>query len=241
MIEINLVPDVKQELIKARRIRTIVVSSAIIVGVVSIAVVALLAMYLFGVQSLRSSEADRIITEKSKQLSSIEDLSNALTIQHQLTKISQLHDQKNIDSRLFELLVALNPVEPNQVNFSLAKVDAEEKTINLEGQAQNGFTAADAIKKTILGTSLSYKDGDATKTVPLTKSVTMSDLSYGESVTGEKVLRFTLSFEYNEAFFARTSENAVILRPDKQNATDSFRRLPDSLFVDRASDTGGNN
>lgn len=241
MIEINLVPDVKQELIKARRVRTIVISSAVIVGVVSVAIVALLAIYLFAVQTLRSSEADRIIGEKSKQLSSIEDLGNALTIQHQLTKITELHDQKNIDSRLFDLLVALNPVEPNQVSFSLAKVDSEQRIINLEGQAQNGFTAADAIKKTILGTSISYKEDDKTKTVPLAESVSMSDLSYGESVTGEKVLRFTLSFEYNEAFFERSSQNAVILRPDKQNATDSFRRLPESLFVERADDTGGNN
>lgn len=40
MIEINLVPDVKQELIKAQRVRATVISFSIAIGLVSVAVVA---------------------------------------------------------------------------------------------------------------------------------------------------------------------------------------------------------
>jgi len=241
MIEINLVPDIKQELIKARRVQALVISGAIVVGLIAIGIVILLALYLFGVQAVRSNLADAAITGKSKQLSGVSDLANTLTIQHQLTMLTQLHDEKNIDSRFFDLLAAINPEPPNNVTFSTTQVDADTKTIRLEGQASGGYTAADVLKKTIIGTKLVYKDSSGTtQTVSLTSDVSTSDLSYGEDSLGKKVLRFTLTFIYDDAFFARSSQNATILPPGRQNATDSYLRLPGSLFGDRATTQGGN-
>ncbi len=241
MIEINLVPDVKQELIQAKRIRTVVISVAIFVGLIAIGIVVLLALYLFGVQTVRSSLADAAITSKGKEMANVSDLGKTLTIQHQLSKLTELHNQKNIDSRFFDLLVAINPTAPNQVSFSLARLDSTAKTVRLEGQAANGYIAADVLKKTILGTSISYKDSGSTKTLPLTSNVSTSELSYGEDATGKKVLRFTLTFVYADAFFARSSQDAIIVRPDRQNVTDSYLRLPESLFTNRASDQKGGN
>lgn len=242
MIEINLVPDVKQELIRANRVRTVVISGAVLVGLSAVGIVVLMAMYLFLGQTVRSNLADGAIKEKSQQLASIDDLDNTLTVQNQLSKLTELHNNKNISSRFFDLLVAINPAPPNQVTFSLAKVDSDEKTIRLEGQAANGYIAADVLKKTILGTTISYHDeSNRTKSAPLAENVSTSELSYGEDSTGKKVLRFTLSFAYNEAFFARSSKDAIIVRPDKQNVTDSFLHLPVSLFGDRASDQEGGN
>lgn len=242
MIEINLVPDVKQELIRAKRVRTVVVSGAIVVGLIALGIVILLALYLFGVQTVRENIADSEIDKKSKELASVTDLDNTLTIQHQLSKLTELHDQKNIDSRFFDLLAAINPAEPNQVVFSLARLDSDEKMVRLEGQAVNGYAAADVLKKTITGTSISFQDSDSKKnTVPLADDVSMSELSYGEDSSGKKVLRFTLTFSYNDAFFARSSKDAIIIRPDRQNVTDSYLRLPESLFGERVSDNKGEN
>lgn len=239
MIEINLVPDVKQELIRARRARTVVVSSAIIVGVATVCVVILLALYYYGAQTFRSRLADDQIAKASKELADVKDLDSMLTIQHQLSRLSEIHEQTDMDSRFFDLLTAINPAAPNQVSFSLARLDAEAKTIRLEGQAANGYIAADVLKKTIQGTAISYKDdGGSTKTVPLTDVVSTSEQSYGEDSTGKKVLRFTLTFAYADEFFARSSENAIIVRPDRQNVTDSYLRLPESLFGDRATSRG---
>lgn len=242
MIEVNLVPDIKQELIKAKRVRTLVISSTIVVGLVAVGIVALLAAYLFIGQAVQSNLADTAIKDKSKKLSNVSDLDNTLTIQHQLNKLSDLHANKNITSRFFDLLVAVNPPAPNKVSFSLARVYADTKTIRLEGQAVNGYAAADVLKKTILNTSISYHDdSNATKTVPLTDSVSTSELSFGEDATGKKVLRFTLTFVYNKALFARSSQDAIIVRPGRQNVTDSYGNLPESLFSDRAVDKEGVN
>lgn len=242
MIEINLVPDVKQELIKTNRIRTVVVSAALLVGAVSIGVVVLLAVYLFLGQTVRSNIVAGQIKDKYKELSSIEDLDNTLTVQQQLGALSEQHDKKNILSRFFDLLVAINPPAPNQVVFSTARVEADDLTIRLQGQAVNGYIAADVLKKTILGTKFSYRDSNNDmQTVPLATNVSTTELSYGEDSTGNKVLRFTMIFEYDPAFFERSSRDAIIIRPDRQNATDSYLRLPESLFGDRASDEGGKN
>ena len=94
MIEINLVPDVKQELIRARMIRSAVVSGAIITTIIAAAIVVVLSIFVFGVQTVRNAVADDDIKKGSSQLSSVEDLSKILTIQNQLTKINSLNDQK---------------------------------------------------------------------------------------------------------------------------------------------------
>lgn len=239
MIEINLIPDVKQELIRAKRVRTMVVSGAVIVGIVSVGIVVLLAVYLFGVQTLRSSIADSETKDKFGKLKDVPDLANMLTVQSQLATINALHDEKNLDSRLFELLTAINPAKPNQVIFTQARVDSEDGVIHIGAQASSGFVAADAFKKTILATSLTYGDGEETKTDKLTDDVTLSDMSYGEDSTGTKVLRFSVEFEYNQALFANSSKDLVVSRPDRQNATDSFKHLPESLFGNRAGDVKG--
>lgn len=241
MIEINLMPDVKQEYLKAKRTRMLVISGAIIVSIVSVAVVVLLAVYLFGIQTLFSLQADNDIKSNQKNIMNTADLTNMLTLQSQLVNISGLHDKQNMSSRMFEILGAIRPAQPNQVTFSTVKYDAESKSIHIDGQAINGFVAVDVFKKTIEATTFSYQEDSKTTTHPVAENVTLSNLSYGEDASGVKVLRFTVDFDYDPSLFASSSKNVVVIGPDKQNATDSYKYLPTSLFDSRATDVGGKN
>lgn len=241
MIEINLIPDVKQEYLKAKRARMLVISGAIIVSIVSVAIVVLLAVYLFGIQALFSLKADEDIKSNQKSLLSTADLTNMLTLQSQLENISSLHNKENMSSRMFDVLAAIRPAQPNQVTFSSVKYDAENKSIHIDGQAVNGFVAVDVFKKTIEGTTFSYQEDNKTTTLPVAKNVVLSNLSYGEDATGAKVLRFTVDFDYDPSLFASSSKTVVVIGPDKQNATDSYKYLPTSLFDSRATDVGGKN
>lgn len=236
MIEINLIPDVKQELLRAKRMRTYVISGAIVTGIVAVGVVVLLALYFFTVQGIRGNLTDNSIASKGRELSQVTDLANMLTVQNQLTALDEMHDSKNINSRVFDVLTAINPAQPNQVSMSLVRVDSENKTITIEGQAANGYEAAETLKKTILGTTITYKDDqeDKTVTAKLTDNVSTTDMSYGEDSTGKKVLRFTMNFVYTDAFFARTSSEAIISGPNTKNVTDSYLHIPQSLFSQRA-------
>ncbi|HMH70385.1 MAG TPA: hypothetical protein VK502_03215 [Candidatus Saccharimonadales bacterium] len=239
MIEINLVPDVKQELIKAQRVRASVISIAILVGIVAVGIVVLLAFWVFAVQTARSVISDGTIKSESEKLSSVQDVSNTLTIQNQLSKLSQMHDSKSIDSRIFDILTTINPAAPNDVAITNLSLDSATKTVQIEAQAKS-YSALEVFKKTINGTTFEFSEDGQKQSVALATGISDSDRSFGEDASGAKVLRFTLAFTYPEQLFAKTAQNATIVAPTKSNVTDSFLGVPQSLFTQKASDTGGN-
>lgn len=240
MIEINLIPDVKQELIHARMIRSAVISGAIVTTIIAAAVVAILSVYVFGVQTVRGAVADDAIKKGSAQLASVEDLSKILTIQNQLTKINALNDSKKIDSRVFELLQAVIPPAPNDVKISSLVVDADAGTITFEGQTPT-YPSLEAFKKTIGVANIRYTDDTKTQqTIPLASDLSMSNISYGEDSTGTKVLRFSVSFTYAPELFSPAVVNPTIVLVDGGNVTDSYLGIPKSIFTDRATDAGDN-
>lgn len=241
MIEINLVPDVKQELLKAQRVRASVISVAILVGIIAVGVVVALAMWVFAVQTARDVIADNTIKSESQKLSAVEDVSHTLTIQNQLNKLVGMHDSKHIDSRIFDILTTINPPAPNNVAITKLTLDSADSTIKIEAQAVNGYPALEVFKKTINATKFEYTKDNETKSVALASSMNDSDRSYGEDASGAKVLRFTLSFTYPEELFSRSVQNATIVAPDKKNVTDSFLGVPQSLFTQRANDPGDTN
>lgn len=241
MIEINLVPDVKQELIKAQRVRASVISMAIIVGIAAVGVVVLLAIWVFAVQAARGVISDNTIETESKKLAAVEDVSNTLTIQHQLSILPELHDEKNIDSRIFEVLDTINPPEPNSVAVTNLELNSEDGTIEIEAQAANGYPALEVFKKTIAATKFEFTQDDKTQSIPLASDISDSDRSYGEDASGAKVLRFTLTFTYPEELFSRTATSARIVAPTKSNVTDSYLGVPTSLFTQKASDASEGN
>ncbi len=242
MIEINLVPDVKQELIKAQRVRSFVIFIAGVAGLGAVGVTVLLATYVFGAQFVRNNFADAAIASESKKLSQVEGLDNALTIQNQMTKISELHKNKKIDSRLFNVLTAIIPPAPNSVNISRTVVNSKDNRITIEAQADNGFPALEVFLKTIAATQFEYAvAGGKSKTVPLASKILDSNRSYGQDAAGRRVLRFTVNFTYPKQLFARDSSTdkfeAKIIGPtSKTNVTDSYVGVPDSLFTIKAAD-----
>lgn len=241
MIEVNLIPDVKLELIKARRARAKVVSICITICVVSFGVVAVLCAYIFGVQTVRNVLADNTITSQYQELKKVDDLSKILTIQNQLSKISTLNDNKKVYSRTFDMLSAIVPSSPNQVQISSLNIDANKKTITIEGQAANSYAALEVFKKMIHGAQVQYNDNEnKQQKVDLASNISTSDTSYGEDSSGNKVLRFTLSFDYAQELFSPSSDNVSVLISTNGNVTDSYLGVPTSIFTTRATDiTGG--
>ena len=231
MIEINLLPDVKRELLKTRAMRNRVISISFLVGGASIAAVVVLALIL-GSQIAAEAVQSGVIKDRNDKLMAVEDLNKVVTIQHQLTKINEQHSGKKINSRIFDVVTAVNPVAPNNVSFSDIKVNPESKTITLEGSAVNGYSALETLKKTILNTKVQTTDGDKSSEVSLTKEIKDGDTSFGENSEGKKVLQFSFSFEYAEELLAPANNGTVsVLTPTgKVDVTDSRQGIPDSLF-----------
>ena len=231
MIEINLLPNVKRELLKTRAMRNRVISISFLVGGASIAAVVVLALIL-GSQIAAEAVQSGVIKDRNDKLMAVEDLNKVVTIQHQLTKINEQHSRKKLNSRIFDVVTAVNPVAPNNVSFSDIKVNPGSKTITLEGSAVNGYSALETLKKTILNTKVQTTDGDKSSEVSLTKEIKDGDTSFGENSEGKKVLQFSFSFEYAEELLAPANNGTVsVLTPTgRVDVTDSRQGIPDSLF-----------
>lgn len=247
MIEINLIPDVKQELIKAQRTRSVVISASIFTSVVAIGVVVLLLVYIFGVQLVRTAVLDGQVDSKAKELSQVDDLSKILTIQNQLSKISEYNGQKYMQSRVFDALAAITPAEPNNVAFSQIRVqtpgavdtsgvESDSGVIILDGQTRS-YDALEVFKKTISGTLIKFTEDGEEKTVNLATNISTSDVSYGEDDSRQKVLRFVISFEYASEFLSPTVSNLTYKINAGGNVTDSYVGIP--RFTERAEDIKG--
>lgn len=249
MIEINLVPDVKQELLKAQRARSIVVSIAILIGIAAVIVVVLLAMYVYGAQQLISRNYDGRIQEDSAELANVEDLSKTLTIQNQLAQIGAINDARKAESRLFDVLNAIipsDPADPNRVAITRLALDTSDaRTITLEAQAVNSYQAAEVFTKTIDaamirftpatsgGEEASESEGGADVIErKLATDIQLSEINYGEDSSGAMVLRFTVQFTYAEDLFTANTSNFRIWLSTTGNVTDSYLGVPRSIFAD---------
>jgi len=241
MIQINLVPDVKQEMLHAQRMRNVAISLSIVIGLVAVGVVVALALILGGQVAVQKIEEGQITSGYSK-LSSISDLDSALTIQNQLGTISSQNDKRTIDSRLLDVLAAINPPAPNDVKLSKVTLDPTQNTITLEGSAVGGYPATDVFRKTILNTTITAKQqgNDNAQEMPLTSNVTLQDTSYGEDATGAKVVRFTIIFTYPDGLLDNRMSDVKISTPSARvDVTDSKTLIPDSMFSQAATDLKG--
>lgn len=132
--EINLVPEVKLQMIKAQKLRNLVLYVCILVGVVSIGVV----VVLFGIKSgqdIAMANQDGKLKTLSAKLMGYEELGDLVTIQAQLDKLSEIQGGKKALSRVFGAMNVMLPQGGDSVQLSNLRVDFSTNTLRLEGQA----------------------------------------------------------------------------------------------------------
>lgn len=239
MIQINLIPDVKQEYLKARRQRNLAITFSILAGLSAGAVVVVSVLFLLFQMGMEKLADDGIKDEYAK-LEKVENLSELVTIQNQLSLISGQHQSRSINSRLLNVIQVINPAAPNEVRFTSVRLDPSSKLLRLEGVADAGYPAVEALKKTIANIKFEYhelrEDGEL-KTVPIADQVEVGETSYGEASDGKRVLRFILVLQYPEVLFSNKAQKARLITPtDEIDVTDSRIRVPNSLFSSPATD-----
>jgi len=241
MIEINLIPDVKQEFLRAQRMRNTAVSFSIIIGLASAGVVVLLGV-LLGAQLVHETIQKNSIVREFDNLKKVNGISDLLTLQSQLGSVSSLNESRSMTSRAFDTLVAITPAGQNEIKISNVTISPTNTTMTIEGSTPNGYSATDVFRKTILNTKVLYGTGSDVQTIPLTESVEMGSTSYGEDAAGQRVLRFKLSFTYPSQLLTNSGKSVRVESPTgKVDVTDSKTRVPDSLFSQQAKDIEGGN
>lgn len=242
MIQINLIPDVKQEYLRARRVQATAVSLSIMVSIGAIALVVVMGLILLA-QIGRESLADGRIDSEYKKLANTPDIGNILTIQNQLSLISDQHHSKIISSRLFGLVQGVNPPAPHNIQFTSVQLDAVNKRLILDGVAVGGYPSVETLTKSLSNTKIEYMtEGESqASSVPLASRVEVTQTSFGQNPDGARVLSFTLTLDVDESLLSNMNKETRIVTPSQRvDVTDSKQRVPDSLFTAPATNEEDN-
>lgn len=159
--EINLVPEVKAQMIRAQKLRNLVLFICIMVAVVSIGVV----LVLFGIKSgqdIAIHNQDKRLETMSGKLLGYEELSDLITIQNQLSRLDAIADEKTVLSRVFGALGVMLSQGDDFVKLSELRVDLDNYTLRMEGQTDArvapliDYRVLEAFKKSVALTKYDY-------------------------------------------------------------------------------------
>lgn len=224
MIQINLLPDVKKEFIKAQRTRNNVITGAMFTMAGSVGLVIVLAIVTYGGQAFAISQITNSIKNKESELKSVKDINKYLTVQNQLAHLSPLHDDKLIYSRMMDFLPSLNPSAPNTIQLDEMTIDSEDGTITFKGIAPSA-QSFNTYKDTLVNADLAYSVASGEKqSEKLFDDIAIEQSTLGR-VRNQTVLTFTVVATYNPNAFARSSQEVIITIPNMPT-THSIRSAP---------------
>lgn len=239
MIELNLLPDVKKDFIKAQRSRNMLITGSILTVMIALGATILFALFVYGGQSFRISQLTSDIKTKEKALKEVKDIDKYLTIQNQLSKIDGLHQDKLIYSRLVDFLGMLNPSAPNNIQLNNLKVDGEAGTIVFEGSAPS-YEAFNVFKDTLQNADVNFTTGDEDKpTVSKEKlfDPVVVNASALSSQGGKPSVSFTVTTTYSKNVFSAQARQVSVSVPNMET-TNSVRQSPQPLFDSKSKEGG---
>lgn len=154
--EINLVPDVKDEMIKTLKMRNFIFFLCIIVASASIAATLFVGSIAGGQQAVVNGKKSTL-EKLSSKVDSYSDLSDFLTIKDQLGNISSITSNKKLLSRTFNIISTLLPTGADTIKISELAINlsSESPTLSFDAQADAGnppyidYNVLDSFKKSM--------------------------------------------------------------------------------------------
>lgn len=223
MIKLNLLPDVKLEYLRTRRLQLKVMSLASIVTIGAIGLVVLMALWVYGGQTLQKNYLTGEIDKHAKELKAVPQIDEYLTVQNQLAHLTALHEGKNDFSRLLTFLPAVNPAAPNNVTLTKVELTSleENSSLILQGEVRD-YTGLNTFRDTLRNAELKY-DGQTEK---LFDNIVIVSSSLERSRNGGSVVVFKIETAYSPNAFLFSTKNPTVSVPEK-NTTQSVEAAPD--------------
>jgi hypothetical protein len=225
MIQLNLLPDVKLEYIRAERQRRLFISVSAIAIVVSVGLVALMLSISFA-QKKHLSDLSNDIVSETNQLKSVPQINKILTVQNQLQSLTALHEKKPAASNVFGFL---NQVTPANVSISTFELSFTDGTITVTGTS-DALSSVNKYVDTMKFTK--YKIGSS-DSKPAFSSVVLKAFAVNSDTKDQKAATtYTIEMSYDPAIFDITSEpklevpSQVTTRSEVDKPTDLFQAAP---------------
>jgi len=204
MIQFNLLPDVKLEFIKARRLKRLVVMGSVGFSTLALFILILVLVSVDVVQKKSLHDLNKDIQSNTTQLKSIPDLDKILTVQNQLNTVNSLHDKKAASSRLFQYLPEFTPPGITMSNLTL---DFTQNNLTLTGSAPSLEDIS-----AFIGTlkAATYTSDSTTVATKAFSNVVLSSFSRGDQGGSSS---YSTTFNFDPAIFDITKPAVTISIP----------------------------
>lgn len=227
MIQFNLLPDVKQQYIHAKRMKrtAIVISFLIAASSLFIFVMLFLSVHVFQQKHIKNINED--IATTTKKLKNIKDLDKILTIQNQLNSLPALHVQKPVVSRLAGYLSQTTPLK---ITIGELEVDYDQKTMKIIGTSdslENVNKFVDTLK--FSKSAEIPADGTAAKenvTKPFSSVVLNAFTRKDQEATYEIIANFDPAIFDNSKNIKLIVPKITTTRSETEKPTQLFKALP---------------
>lgn len=239
MIELNLLPDVKKEFIKAQRNRNAVISGAILISIIAGGVIALLATTVYGAQTVLISNLKREIQSNHQKVASKQEINKYLAIQSQLSSLDETAKQRSVYARLFDYLPQLNPAAPYNVTIYEFALTQDTSSITMSGSA-GSFEAVNNFKNTLEKAKITYTGSDEVGAEDTLFTSVTSGAPSLSTANGRTQAVFSFTIVYNPAAFDPANKDMKIVVP-KLVTSDGDQNAPKELFGTQPVDQGAQN
>ncbi len=221
MIEFNLLPDIKQQYLKAKRLKKIIIFIVVVISTLSLVLFAFSYWYVYFNQKNNIKNLNNEITSSIRHIKGNPNLNKILTIQNQLNSLPNILSQSPKVSRIFNFMAELTPAN---ATISDLTINLSSNSISINGGADSLNTVnqfVDTLKYA------KYNNGSSKNNVPFS-SVTLASFSYSSSASSTTPAQFTITFNYDPTLFNNT-DNIQLVVPNI-TTTRSILNQPKILF-----------
>jgi hypothetical protein len=228
MIQLNLLPDIKLEYIRAERTRRLILSISFIVTAVAVALLIVLFLFDLG-QKKYLHDVNRDISSESSELQQKPDIGKILTVQNQLESLTPLHSGKPAASRLFGGY--LDQVTPAAVSISDLHADFTTQSVTITGTSDSLATVnkyVDTLKFTTYTTDANKTPAKAFNNVVLSSF----GLNTASATDKSQVANYSITVNYDKTIFDITQKvdlsvpNLITTRSELDKPGDLFKPAP---------------
>lgn len=204
MTQFNLLPDVKLQYVKIRRLKRIMTAICILASAAALLIFIVLLSWDFYQKSSLSSLNQQVASEQNN-VQNTPDLNKLLTVQNQLQTLPSLDAQKPVVSRLFGYL---SDVTPTTATISTLSVDYTQNAITMQGTADS-LATINTFADTLKFATFSPVSNTNQKTNAFT-NVVLSN--FGVDTSGAS---YTFNFQFNPQLFSSSSQYILNVPPNK--------------------------
>lgn len=214
MIQLNLLPDVKQEYIKTQRVKSLVMMVSFTASAVALGILIVMTSTVYLVQRKVISDLSSSIKSSSSTLRGLPNVSDILTVQSQLNSLSTLNGQKPATSRIFGFLSQLTP---QQATISDLRIDYVQNAMTISGNAPS-LDVVNAFVDGLKFTNYTVKGSNDPK--PAFSTVVLASFS-----RNSKSATYSITLNFDPSIFNNANDVTLTVGSSSQPA-----QLPSIIF-----------